>query len=271
MIRVNRYSDELFHANRSTSDNNKNINFEWVNDGSGDVSIFIDKHIPRMFEINDGKPKFGWLLESRTIIPDIFEWVELNSFNLSQNCVGIFTCDFKLSKKPPFIYTLSNAAPWIIDREIYKKSKLISMISSNKSWAEGHRNRLKFVELYKDKVDLFGRGFRDLDDKIIGLKDYMFSIAIENCKYDDYFTEKITDCFATGTVPIYWGTKNISKYFDPNGIIFLDNHFDINCLSEELYQSKIDSIKYNFEIAKTFVTAEDFMYNNYFLKNGNYK
>jgi hypothetical protein len=270
MIRVNRYSDEHFDKTRSTSHKNLNVNFEWVNDGSGEVSIFIDRHIPRMLEIDDGKPKFGWLLESRTIIPEMFEWAELNSFSLSQNCVGIFTCDFKLSKRPPFIYTLSNAASWITDKKIYEKTKLVSMISSSKAWAEGHRNRLKFVELYKDRVDLFGNGFRDIEDKITGLKDYMFSIAVENCKYDDYFTEKITDCFATGTVPIYWGTKKISKYFDPNGIIFLDDDFDINSLSEELYMSKMDSIKHNFETAKSLTTAEDFMYKNYFLKNGNH-
>ena len=36
----------------------------------------------------------------------------------------------------------------------------------------------------------------------------MFSVCIENDVYDTYFTEKILDCFATGTIPIYKGTKN---------------------------------------------------------------
>ena len=44
------------------------------------------------------------------------------------------------------------------------------------------------------------------------LKPYHFSICIENTEYSDYFTEKILDCFASGVIPIYWGTKNVQKY-----------------------------------------------------------
>ena len=62
----------------------------------------------------------------------------------------------------------------------------------------------------------------------------MFSVCIENTTHDTYFTEKILDCFATGTLPIYKGTKNITKYFDGNGILFLDE-ININELTPELY------------------------------------
>jgi len=264
MIRVNRYSEEYFDKNLSTSGYNPNINFEWVNDNSGDISIFIDRKIPMMMDIITDKPKYGWLLESRTIIPEVFEWVEENSKLLSKFCEGIFTCDENLAKKKPFIYTLSNAVPWIKERAIYPKTKLVSMISSNKAWAEGHRDRLTLVEKYKHDVDLYGRGFNTVTDKIEALKDYMFSIQIENYNFDDYFTEKLTDCFATGTVPIFYGTKNISKYFDINGVIMLDDSFDIKQLCPELYYSKMDSIKKNFEIVNQLPTSEDYIYNNYF-------
>ena len=78
----------------------------------------------------------------------------------------------------------------------------------------------------------------------------MFSIAVENAVYDTYFTEKLTDCFATGTIPVFYGSKKvIKKYFNPDGVIFLDDNFDISTLTEDLYYSKMDAIKDNFERA----------------------
>ena len=81
-----------------------------------------------------------------------------------------------------------------------------------------------------------------------GLKNYMFSVAIENSSYNTYFTEKITDCFAVGTIPIFYGNKDIGDIFNPNGIIMLDDNFDIKSLNKDLYQSKINAIKENFQI-----------------------
>ena len=40
---------------------------------------------------------------------------------------------------------------------------------------------------------------------------------MENNIEPDYFTEKLIDCFLTGTVPIYLGPKQVENYFDPNG------------------------------------------------------
>ena len=93
----------------------------------------------------------------------------------------------------------------------------------------------------------------------------MFSVAIENGQYETYFTEKLLDCFTTGTIPVYLGAPDIGKYFNTDGIITLSDEFDI---SEELYQSKMDAIKENLEIAKTMEVLEDFIYLTYFSNNG---
>jgi hypothetical protein len=39
----------------------------------------------------------------------------------------------------------------------------------------------------------------------------MFHIAIENTQENNYFTEKIIDCFRTYTIPVYCGCPNISN------------------------------------------------------------
>ena len=39
----------------------------------------------------------------------------------------------------------------------------------------------------------------------------------------NWFTEKLIDCFATGTIPIYWGCPNIEEFFNKDGIIQVNN------------------------------------------------
>ena len=58
------------------------------------------------------------------------------------------------------------------------------------------------------------------------------------CSSDLYFTEKLLDCFATGTIPVYLGAPDIDKHFNKDGIINLADEFYI---SEELYYSKMNA------------------------------
>jgi hypothetical protein len=81
--------------------------------------------------------------------------------------------------------------------------------------------------------------------------DSQFHIAIENVKANNYFTEKLLDCFITKTVPIYWGCPNIDKYFDRDGLYIADSEQDIidicNDLSPDNYYNKKESIENNFQ------------------------
>ena len=86
---------------------------------------------------------------------------------------------------------------------------------------------------------------------------------MENATYPNMFTEKITDCFMTGTIPIYYGISNIGDYFDTNGIITLNDDFKIEDLSFELYQSKIESVEKNLHLAIDLLVAEDYIYKNF--------
>jgi hypothetical protein len=111
---------------------------------------------------------------------------------------------------------------------------------------------------------MYGHGSNPINRKEDGLVDYMFSFAMENSVYDYNITEKITDCFATGTIPIYFGTPDIGKYFNMDGIIMLDDNFSLDMLTPELYASKINAINDNFERANKLLVPEDYMYLNYF-------
>ena len=96
--------------------------------------------------------------------------------------------------------------------KIHEKTKLASMIYSWKNWSPGHKIRHQVADLVQG-LDLYGSGPNNpINFKEEGLKDYYFSITIENSKSKNYFTEKILDCFACGTIPIYWGCPNIGDY-----------------------------------------------------------
>ena len=234
---------------------------EWVNVG-GDGTFYIDSTIGLAFDDSRPGPKYAWILESAAILPQITDWVKLNS-NLVMNTFDIiFTHNQELIEiRPDKFKWVPAQGTWIKDLKVYDKTKIISMIASNKNMCEGHRKRLEWVERLKGQVDFFGRGFNEISTKEEGLCDYMFSIAIENAEYETYFTEKLLDCFATGTIPVYLGAPNIWNYFNKDGIIDLTEEFYI---SDELYYSKIDAIEDNLERVKKMEILEDFIWENYF-------
>ena len=106
-----------------------------------------------------------------------------------------------------------------------EKSRLISAIASSKAMKEGHQQRAIFVSQLEEEfpqIDFFGRGREfELQDKWDGLAPYKYSVAIENRSKPDYWTEKISDCFLSYTVPLYFGATNISEYFPRESFIWL--------------------------------------------------
>jgi hypothetical protein len=235
---------------------------EWVKNGSAPISIYIDNGL--YSQTNPNTKNYGWLCESKTIIPNIYTWVRNNSDMLKSKFIKIFTHDVDLTKTSDiFQLTQCSAKSYFEYGEIYPKSKLISMIASNKIMCAEHQYRQRIIQKFSNQCDHFGRGFRPLANKEDGLKDYCFSIVMENATYANMFTEKITDCFMTGTIPIYYGIQNIGDYFDTNGIITLDDNFRIEDLSMELYESKIESVKINLQLAIDLLVAEDYIYKNF--------
>ena len=114
-------------------------------------------------------------------------------------------------------------------------------------------------------MDVYGRGYNPIEYKLLGLKDYMFSITIENTQKDYYFTEKLIDCFMTGTVPVYYGCPSISKFFNEKGMIIFNNVVELQSkkIDKETYESMLPYIHENFEKAKEYLIAEDYIWNNY--------
>ena len=158
----------------------------------------------------------------------------------------------------------------IFPKNVFNKAVCIT---SSKSFLPGHNVRLNFIKNSKDRLDLFGKGIKEVESKLDVLHNYAFSLAIENnvSKDDYYFTEKLVECIITGTIPIYYGCPNISKFFDLRGIITFNTQEELDDilsnLNEEKYNSMLEYAKINYEKAKnSYVLDNDSLYNLH-LKN----
>ena len=258
-----RYTDSWAGINYGFSTHGKVSKYvEWVEDGTGVATVYVDQAMLDGLNENPGVPKIAWVLESRSIKD---QWVLIRD-NLQvflDRYDYIFTHNQDLLKLDSKFKFVPGQGSWIKQPNIRAKNKLVSMVSSNKQMCAGHNKRLALVEKFRDQVDLYGKGFKFVENKEEALDDYMFSIAIENDQYETYFTEKLLDCFCTGTIPIYLGAPDIGNYFDMNGVIVLDNDFTVDMLSEEYYNQRINSIKHNLEVAKSMEVLEDYFYDNH--------
>jgi hypothetical protein len=132
--------------------------------------------------------------------------------------VGSMAAGGRLLEKPMVYEDLEKHEP--------VKTKLVSVVSSDKAFTVEHRARLAFVARLKealgDQVDVFGRGIVDFADKRDVLDAYRYHIAIENCSIPDFFTEKLADPYLTLTFPIYHGCPNVTDYFPDSSLRQID-------------------------------------------------
>jgi hypothetical protein len=144
------------------------------------------------------------------------------------------------------------------------KTKKLSVISSNLVLLPGHRLRYEFVNRlighFKDKIDVFGKGYSFIDDKWDALAPYEYSVAIENASIHNYFTEKIVDCYLSETMPIYFGCPNITDFFKEDSLLLInpENYKESIRKIEEI----IDGDQY-FMVRKKIIEQKHVILDNY--------
>jgi len=134
-----------------------------------------------------------------------------------------------------------------LPRHIINKNKMMSIMISQKMFAEGHVYRHKLARIIIDNnlpIDIYGRGCKlydsnDNNDLLKGefndnehIENYLFHIAIENTQHPHYYTEKIKNPLLHGTNVIYLGCTNIFNYLPDNGIYLLTGNIqtDMNLI-----------------------------------------
>ena len=186
------------------------------------------------------------LVEPRAIMPGVYYWMEEN-YNKFRY---VFTFDsvlLKLENAKLLIYGQITA-----EYPNENKGKGISMVASDKDGCAGHRTRQWVATLLKDRIDTYGRfnGGPYCTDREY-LAEYKFNVAMENYSDGHYFTEKICNCFASRTVPIYWGCPHIGEYFNMDGIVYCERPEDVLTAVDRIRKDPL------YEYAKRCVAIED--------------
>jgi hypothetical protein len=241
------------------SDYQKSNIFTWdrVINNDNDVFVCTDQRISEY-----GNNSFAWIIEPIDISPSVYDSIKLYDTKYKK----VFTHEKTLIENGHPYEFVPFGCCWIRpeDHVIYPKTKLVSMISSNKNMTSGHSLRHEVVNNFKEKLDVFGRAYNPIDYKLTGLKDYRYSVVIENTKRDYWFTEKLIDCLVTGTIPIYWGCPSIGNFFDINGFIIFNDIKELkdilDNLTEEDYHKRMDSIVNNFNEAKNYLLPDEWVY-----------
>lgn len=146
-----------------------------------------------------------------------------------------------------------------------EKTGLISSVTSELAYMEGHAKRLYFLKafdvLVQEGLDIFGkqysgkifstfRNYRgELKDKYDGLIPYEYHINCENSFVDGYFTEKLLDPIIAESLCFYDGCTNVEKFIDPRAFvqINIDNikesvHKIEQCINDGYYEKLLSRI-----------------------------
>lgn len=229
--------------------------------------------------VTDRIKGYALLFESKSLMPMVYDQIEknLDRFKL------VFTPDSHLVEKYPHkCKWIPAGGIWVGgsygegEIKIHEKSKMISQVSSTKESCPLHSYRYNLAKYLKDTSKVVDVTIGENCDPNLGWKpichslhDYRFSIVVENIIDKWNFCESLSNCFATGTIPIYYGATELDKYFNMDGVILInemskDEVLDLtNSLTVNDYIDKMDAIKENFEIVKQFRTLEDYVQSNY--------
>lgn len=107
------------------------------------------------------------------------------------------------------------------------KRKFCNFVYSNEGWANPIRERF-YKELSKYKnIDSGGKVLNNIGflvpDKLDFIKDYKFSIAIENSVVPGYTTEKIIEPMMMNSMPIYYGDPYVSRDLNMDSCVHIKN------------------------------------------------
>lgn len=249
------------------------------------LTIFIDRTVHDITEIQINPYNILILNE-----PNEFFGLHNWAYNNWRNFTAILTWNEELLHAIPNGITFCANSSDYEDKEFIKllngnpKQFKVSFLCGIKTISEGHQLRHKVYGI-KDLINIPKKWYYTLEDfdpinnvrpgytnyskdlshipkgilpEIYGKKvlfeDSMFNIAIENCKYLNFYTEKLTQNFIAKTVPIYWGCPNICDVgYDERGIIRFNTLEElphiINNLTPETYKNMEPYIEYNYQIS----------------------
>ena len=227
--------------------------------------------------VGNPEKRFAIIVETESIDPGSYALL-LRNPGLAREFSGIFTHSARLLDRYGNTRFMPAGGVWYglpifggtMDPSSYlRKSKNVSIVSSNKSMCPLHLLRIEMAKALKASgtVDTYGTFDGGRYVKIAeSLTEYRYSIIVENSTEPYCFTEKVMNCFAAMTIPIYIGASKISEFFNPDGIIVVNEQTAladigeiVNKCSEEDYMSREEAILDNYNRVKSYYCQEDYI------------
>lgn len=226
------------------------INFTITVESDYDILVTINKPAPTIRE--KGKKYIGVFMEPSWLLGEdkktamyitcdyVLTYIKHSKFKNNIYYPGLLPFHLTYDEGPNLDYYLRTSH----DTKRNSCSIIVSRDKISHSTDILYKQRVNLAEKIIESdlpIDIYGKGWDrfvtydnrikgslDLEEKYKGLQDYKFSICIENCSEESYFTEKITDCILVNTIPLYYGCNHIQKFFrspiklstlSPNGCI----------------------------------------------------
>jgi hypothetical protein len=226
------------------------------------ISLFTDGYLkPSWLKKNRKNTRIGLALEPREINPRI-----KSDLRKCQNRLDlILTHDDEILKE------FTGARRYIVGGSLFKNSdKLknskkngrVSMVISDKKVTEGHILRHKIVEelAMNYEIDVFGVGTKPFVDRGDPYSTYSYTIVVENVSSGFFFTEKLIDPLLSKCIPIYWGAREVTSYFQKEGILEFKDISDLEKILQSLSLNELqvseECIRANQQIAVDFMSKE---------------
>jgi hypothetical protein len=168
----------------------------------------------------------------------------------------------------PRILTLPNSqefcpvGTWVDSGLILDKKDQITFLMSSKIWTKEHRMRFMIMDRFGKKTNIgpfdwyWHRSPPRVADKNSFFTNAKFHIVTENQVMPNMYSEKLLDCFATKTVPIYYGCTNIDKYFNINGILQFNTIEELEKIFDNLqpddYNKMLPYIEENYNLSRPY-------------------
>ena len=228
------------------------------------VTVFTDENIDEAIT-HLGRYKVAWLYESPDVTRKSYKLVDRHADRFQR----ILTFYQPLLENHAHARFTPIGGCWLHEEDwaVLPKQHNISVIASSKKSLPGHKLRHTVIKENKSAIEFIaGSGYHPIHFKKEALQTFRYSICIENCRENFYFTEKLIDCLLTGTIPIYWGCPGIGLFFDLNGIITFKHPRELknilSSLGEHDYTSRLTAIHENFKRAKQYIYAEHHVWAN---------
>lgn len=275
-IRIGLIDNSFRHHPEGTTPSKTNDYIAWNRENplEEELVCFTNEEIlsPQRFSIPREK-RIALLYESR----DTMQWLYKNCKTIIHEYSYFFTHEKALLERFPNTYWIPGNGIWIgtkyggetLDFPM-EKDRLVSFLTSTKKTTPAQEFRVKLAKLLgsdpKYPIDVYLRS-SDAHNYIpvaTCLNRYMFSIVIENTVSPLYFTEKLLNCFASKTIPIYLGASETGNFFNQEGILNFKGKRDLMdvilpSISNETYLSKLHAIEENFKRSKEFSSIEQVM------------